>query len=217
MRKLLIISSVCCLGPQAALVSSGLVSLPATTASGWKPPVLPAENDTQLSVTFVDDVPMSAVELPFVFPFFGSALSTVYVSPNGYIQMSPVPQCGNYFASWECDPITNFTGLIGPLVSDFDPPLNPDARVWLHVNDTNTSACVQWENVPLWRSSNVLLPNDTLWTFQVCLFDDGSIRWSFSNFSTAPVMPGYWMVRDALVLRSVVFIVDCDTNVCCCV
>ena len=183
------------------VLDGGFVMLPPQTANGFDLPDLKKDAHTYLSsVSYVDDVPMEQINLAFPYNFFGSSVSTLYLSANGYLQTNAIPQCGGYFAGSDCDFISAYKGLLGPLVADYDATISWDAEVWVRRDPTNGSLCVQWQDMPLFRSSRALRPNETVYTSSICLYPSGALRWKYKNF-TAPPTTAMWMVR----LRKIVY------------
>jgi hypothetical protein len=107
-----------------------------------------------------------------------------------------VPQCGGYFEGQDCDLKSEYKGVMGPLVADFDATISNAAMVWVR-NTYNTSLCIQWTDMPLFRQSKKLLPGETVYTSTLCLYPPGVIRWQFWNFTGPPSTN--WMVTCLLL------------------
>jgi hypothetical protein len=74
-----------------------------------------ALND-RVIINISDDTPLVEVHLPSIFPFFGEFIDRVFVSPNGYVQTSPVNLCGCcYCAVCRSDYFGMITGLLSDL------------------------------------------------------------------------------------------------------
>jgi hypothetical protein len=64
-----------------------------------------------------DDYPFESINLPFNFNFFGLAINSIYVSPNGAIHTIPTQPCpsSNHFLNWgNCE---NFNGTYYSLIA----------------------------------------------------------------------------------------------------
>jgi hypothetical protein len=119
-------------------------------------------------------------------------VSTVYVSPNGFIQLSPTPQCAGFFSAGLCRLDTSYRGLLGPLVADYSPNQSPIAVVYLR--QSSTWLCVNWIDMPLFK--NPLAS----YTSRLCIYSSGAFAWEFGGLTAGGAPTGAeWMVRGLVV------------------
>ena len=87
--------------------------------------------------------------------------------------------------------------------------------VWLRLN--GTALCVNWVDMPLFQDSRVLPDGEIVYTFVMCLYEGGAVRWSFSNF-TSPPSDKDWMVGGCVCvhMRMCVYMVCVCVAVCTC-
>lgn len=133
-----------------------------------------------LNVSQADDTPIDSVHLPQVIQYYGQYIDRLYVSPNGFVQVSPVPTCGYAFCG-TCQ--TNFTpydkGIIAGFIQDFNPYEDDSAVISVKYSEHET--VVVYDSLPLFNT-NV---NDTKrWSFRVALHVGGAAKISYDNIST---------------------------------
>ena len=183
-------------GPQTSVRNSGFVLLPAAVAVGLALPDL-GPGDNISAVSYVDDSPMERQHVNFTFNMYGTQTSDLFLSPNGYLQLDSTPQCnGGAFSVQGCSLLTRYKGLVAPLLADFEPSIYQNAVVW--VRKGPQALCVEWENMPSYRPSHVVLPLDPLYTMTVCLYPPSSLRWMYRNFTHPPALP--WLVSAAVAM-----------------
>ena len=110
------------------------------------------------SVTDVDDAPFE--EIPFCFQFYGANLSSVFLSANGFIALTPTPLCLGFCdgpvpealhrrsyrpQAGDLDPFP----LIGAFVADLDPVSAPQSQIRYHISQgvDGRSLLVEWDSV----------------------------------------------------------------------
>ena len=121
-------------------------------------------------INMSDDTPLVEVKLPVVFPFFGEFLDKVFVSPNGYVQKSPVNLCGRFF----CNPCKkpDHVSMIAGMLCDLNTYENSQSRVYLHQSPLNVTT-IYYSDVYFYGHSN-LSGTDPSLNFGIDLFPDGS-------------------------------------------
>jgi uncharacterized protein with GYD domain len=171
---------------------------------------------------FYDDSPVDRLQLPFNVKFFGQPISTVYLSPNGLMRSVPGAPCNASFLGSFCGLMDSYVGLVGPMITDMDPSSYHFAEIYAGffdasdiapgafainpttVNEPNGTkswagspsmqlVCGVFVNVGLWqRQVNPLLAPNPSYTFTVCKFGDGAVRWRYGSvLGTQGVAPGY--------------------------
>lgn len=130
-------------------------------------------------------------------PPSSTPLSHRYLSPNGYLQLSPQPQCSGYFATDTCSLSTQYgyRGVLGPLVTDFTPNEKKLNTTGVYYRTNNQSfLCVTWMDVSVWGRAS-----STLYTTRLCVYKSGAFAWSFEGNVSSPPLPSVsgpiWMVR----------------------
>jgi len=126
------------------------------------------------------------IRLDFNFSFYGHKEPHVWVDSNGFVTF------------WErsCphnEPITQYcfwltpsrwpVRFIAPFTSDFDPSASNSSRVLYQFGTTNgrSRLAITWWNVTLWNSGLV-----NGFTFQLILFENGEIIFSYLNLPSHP-------------------------------
>ena len=118
-----------------------------------------------------DDTPLVELKLPTVFPFFGEFIDRVFVSPNGYVQSSPVNLCGCCF----CDPCrADYFGMIAGILNDFNTFDNDLAHVSVQQDDMNVST-IYYNNINLF--GKIYAQFD----FGIKLYPDGAVYVMYDN------------------------------------
>jgi hypothetical protein len=128
-------------------------------------------NDTQrLNATVADDTPLLPLQLHQVFPYFGQYFDKIYVSPNGFIQMTPNPECGAYY----CDPCTaKYYGSIGGIVDDLAPFKSVNASI--SSIQSNSSTIIIYSKVPILVNSTYNL------SFKIAILNEGTVLISYDE------------------------------------
>lgn len=198
--------------PRCASSSGSAASGALPPLSAWLP--LPASNNPNLPVgpgaalgspgdnisaaSFVDDAPASRLDLApfgFTFPAGGAQVSTLFVSPNGYLAVSGSAPCLSGFEAHvttpQCTLHNSYTGLMAPIVADFNPASSAGSKVYTRQGPH--WACAQWTEVPLFGRSNA-----DNYTTLACIAADGSVqlRWAGLGLDGAPPnasVVGSWM------------------------
>ena len=156
----------------------------------------------------VDDVPMYPVTLNWVFPYFGAKVRTLWVSGNGYLRVVDTVPCGGSYSYEGCSFVNDYAGVIGPLISDYYPGSYVASEVWTAVFDASpyynssygapSSAnifCTVFSEMGLFRTQKLppSIPPDPSFTFSLCLYGDGGIRWRYGRLLGLPTpATGSW-------------------------
>lgn len=129
------------------------------------------------------------------------SLAGRYISPNGYLQLSPQAQCSGYFATDTCSLASQsgYRGLLGPLVTDFVPNEKRVNTTGVYYRTNSQSyLCVAWVNVSVWGRAA-----STLYTTRLCVYKSGAFAWSFDGNLSSPPLPSangpIWMVCIAVL------------------
>jgi len=147
-----------------------------------------------------DDGPLIPVPLPsgWALPFFGEPRKAVFVGPNGYVRVVSDRPCGGDFSQLGCDFSDDYDGVIGPLITDFAPNLYDSSVIMTAAFDarqlvvpalaanapTPLSArivCVSFVDMGLYYDSRVQIAPKTSYTFILCLYGDGGVRWRYGR------------------------------------
>lgn len=201
--------------PRAILWDAGSVWYN-ITANDASVVVFPTDMSTfHLSIASeVDDGPMEQKTLNgWRFPFYGASIATLYISPNGYIRVTSTNPCQSTFA---CSFVNDYGGIIGPLVTDFDPGSYGASEIWFRDMDATRlfdtarygnappsarAFCTVYSNMGLYRSGNPdpnILPNPSF-TYEMCLYGDGGIRWRYGRVFGQPApADGSWNETTAI-------------------
>jgi hypothetical protein len=186
------------LTPQYIAGERQVLPLPASVARFAPFPSVPVgslPSDTVSPVSHADDVPLEAIPLNFSLPFYARfALRMLHLSPNGELQISSTPPCGNVFANSSCTVSSGYRGVIAPFLADLDPSASSSALVVWRMS--NVSLCVRWITVPTYSSEPG--PSVPKYTFIVCIFTDGGVRFHWETIPVIPSAADSWFsgVRD---------------------
>ncbi|RYE99283.1 MAG: hypothetical protein EOO41_01270, partial [Methanobacteriota archaeon] len=166
----------------------------------------------QLSTAaYADDQPLEAVPLSHNFSMWGANASALYVSPNGFVRVSPWAPCWGSFIGPQCSMLQNYTGMFSPLVADFNPGGYRYSSIWwasfdmtsvqraLGIPSASGAAepaaltfCTTFLNMGLWQPGSVIrdVPDPSFST-HMCLYADGAVRWRYGGVLNARgVIPG---------------------------
>ncbi|KAA0171221.1 hypothetical protein FNF28_00986 [Cafeteria roenbergensis] len=160
--------------------------LPRRSAALLPMPVQPVgtlPQDMWSPVSEVDDSPLDRLPLGFAFPFYSTSnVSTLFLGANGYVKVTEQSPCGGYFGSGACTIRTGYRGIIGPLISDWNPAQSATANVY--VRNATDFVCVRWDRLPLFSFAPE--PTDPRWTTTMCIFPDGSVRFAMGDVPGPP-------------------------------
>ncbi|HBS28915.1 MAG TPA: hypothetical protein DEB06_05580 [Phycisphaerales bacterium] len=183
----------CCSGSDCSIVTGPECALQGGVFAGggsecptvYAPaPCMSVLEDIQITGTDLDlgNDDAVAVDLGFVFKFFGEPVTSVVVSSEGFINFGAVaPQTPNA-------PIPTATApnaLVAPLWDDFSPAIAGSVRVETKGSAPQRRFIVQWTDVPrfLQADSN---------TFQCVLFEEtGCIEFRYGAFTPQPATGDY--------------------------
>ncbi len=128
----------------------------------------------------LDDDDYRAIDLPFSFPFFGAAYNRAYVNSDGNLTFT-APEYASTDRS--LGRMTAGPPRISPLFDD----LNPAATAGgVRVASTAARVVVSWVAVPEWQATGA----GTAQTFQVRLYPDGRIEFSYSGVAPSSAVVG---------------------------
>src|SRR6266567_6974542 len=128
----------------------------------------------------LDDDDSRAVPLPFAFPFFGASYTQVFVNSDGNLTFT----VGDAASSdRSLGRMTSGPPRISPLFDDLDPSRTAGG---VGVLSDRTRVVVSWVGVPEWQTSGIGSPQ----TFQVKLYPDGRIEFSYSGIHAGSAVTG---------------------------
>ena len=128
----------------------------------------------------LDDDDARSVSIPFAFPFFGATYTQVFVNSDGNLTFVSSDTAS---ADRSLGRTTAGPPRISPLFDDLDPSRSPGGvRVLAEPN----RMVVSWVSVPEWQSSGAGRQQ----TFQVKLYPDGRIEFSYSGTAPADAIVG---------------------------
>eukprot|EP00906_Rhabdomonas_costata_P030359 RCo042900 len=159
------------------------------------------------SASLVDDVPFE--EVGFCFQFYSASVSSVYISPNGFISLIPRPLCSGFcdstFGSYKKrDPTSggNFP-LIGPFVENLQARGNVPGWIRYLSSDVEgvASLTVEWNQVSIVQASP---PNNKV-SFQAELLANGTMFFRYSGplpLTSRPFVGLVWTTEQFLIVDS---------------
>ena len=118
--------------------------------------------------------------LPFAFPFYGAAYRQVYLNSDGNLTFTAAEFAST---SRSLGRMTGGPPRIAPLFDDLDPS-QPSGSVRFYADASHV--VFSWVNVPEWAQYGLGAPQ----TFQVRLYADGSIQFSYSGVSPTSAVVG---------------------------
>jgi hypothetical protein len=120
-----------------------------------------------------DDTPLVELRLPNLFPFFGEFIDRVFVSPNGYVQTSPVNLCRCCF----CFPCgADYYGMIAGILQDLNTFGSDSAYVSVHQSQSNVTT-IYYNKVYYFGYEHYQMD------FGIRLFPDGGINIMYDNIT----------------------------------
>lgn len=155
--------------------------------------------------------PQPPASLRFEFPFFGYQVSQLYLSPSGFARVVADLPCGEAFsaASTRCDLASGYSGILGPLVAEFNPGAYGASEVWYASGNLSFTRpegsdpgaasmlvfCATWLNMGLHsrRRANANIPPDPDFSMHMCVYGDGAVRWRYGAVLGVPgFLQGAW-------------------------
>ncbi len=109
------------------------------------------------------------VTLPFAFPFYGGAYSSINVNMNGFVSVNPIS--GNTWTNRQLPVDDNVNGVIAGFWDDLRPNIGGASVTTEHVGN---AFIIQWTNVGKWGATGIV-------TFQIVLSDNGEIHVNYSD------------------------------------
>ncbi len=122
--------------------------------------------DAEPVVIQADEANFYALSLPFIFPFHGQSVSTIYISPNGVVYTQRAPTSMDYQNSAKA-PTNSIAALHSDLVADRDPQ-------GVRVAADSTHATIYWKMKHYSRRSGADAE------VRLTLYSDGRIEDSFA-------------------------------------
>ncbi|MEO0072797.1 MAG: C25 family cysteine peptidase [candidate division WOR-3 bacterium] len=131
---------------------------------------IPATSGIQLTgfVPNADDGNVK-VPLPFIFPYYGQGLCSLYVCTNGFLQY-PTTFTSQGVAN-QILPYAPINNFIGGLWDDLD--LRTSGKIYYYQDPNSDFVVFSWESVP--RYNNPTQRN----SFQIILYKDGRIKYQY--------------------------------------
>ena len=149
-----------------------------------------------LSVSDVDDYPLSKVDLPFLFQFYDENYKQIWVNPNGAIQFDDTNQCSNTFMAYDCSFHTAYNNLIASLVTDLNPKEFDDSKIYYRKDPGNGFVDIMYKNIPLFQQS-ATPTSSPRYTFLTRLYSDGTIQIFYDDIDVPiPHKPSLFGLRD---------------------
>lgn len=113
------------------------------------------------------------ISLPFTFPFYGTPLTTIHPTTNGFV-----------FVGLLIHDQLSATQFVAPLMAEYDLSLSADSNIFYYI-ESDTRAIIQWDNVYLHRKDDGDDTDkqglDQPFTFQVQLYNNGDIIFSYKK------------------------------------
>jgi uncharacterized protein (TIGR03437 family) len=128
----------------------------------------------------LDDDDSRLVVLPFAFPFFGTTYQQVFVNSDGNLTFTVGE---NASSARSLGRMTSGPPRISPLFDDLDPSQTAGG---VRVLADATRVAISWVGVPEWQASGI----GPRQTFQVRLYPDGRIAFSYSGVTPASAVVG---------------------------
>ena len=181
---------------EGLLRSSGeYIPLPVAMTSfvSLQPRVGSKAGDVLSTVSDEDDEPAQAISLPTEYHMFGTAMSKLYISANGYIRFKEQAPCGLYFMDSRCFFSSQYEGMIGPLVADWNPSDSPLSRVYYRILDNSvdqSALCVTWNAIHPFSTSPS--PQQNNYTFGACVFENGAVHFTYGHIPSLVFGDGKW-------------------------
>ena len=116
------------------------------------------------------------VELPFTFNFFGEDQNSVIIAANGFLTFSPITAFFGAYVNQQIPSTANPNFLIAGMWDDIE----PQDGVGVFYQAFDDYFVVQYEEVPGYGTFPVKDPV----TFQIILFEDGSIKMQYKNVNS---------------------------------
>lgn len=120
------------------------------------------------------------IPIPFAFPFFGSTYNVVYINSDGNLSFS---EADHQSSERSLGRMTAGPPRISPLFDDLDPSLS---TAGVRVLSENGRLVVSWAGVPEYQDAGVGAKQ----TFQVRLYPDGRIEFSWSDVTSLGAVVG---------------------------
>jgi len=141
----------------------------------------------------LDDDDSREFTLPFAFPFFGATYTQIFVNSDGNLTFTVGDSASTERSLGR---MTAGPPRISPLFDDLDPALTAGG---VRMLADSTRVVVSWVNVPEWQAYGI----GQRQTFQVKLYPDGHIEFSYSGINATSavvgIAPGHLLGSTALL------------------
>ena len=148
----------------------------AVTDGGYDPAA--ASAGTPLAA--LDDDDSRQFTLPFAFPFFGATYTQIFVNSDGNLTFTVGDSASTERSLGR---MTAGPPRLCPLFDDLDPALTAGGVRWLA---DSTRVVISWVSVPEWQPYGI----GQAQTFQVKLYADGRIEYSYSGVAPTSAVVG---------------------------
>ncbi len=128
----------------------------------------------------LDDDDTRDFDLPFAFPFFGTTYSQVWVNSDGNVTFTAGD---NASTDRSLGRMTSGPPRISPLFDDLDPAVTSGG---VRFFADSSRVVISWVSVPEWQASGI----GARQTFQVKLYPDGRIEFSYSGIIASSAVVG---------------------------
>jgi hypothetical protein len=163
---------------RAAVIFIGLIFV-FSAYSFAAPPIWETDIGPALDILTGEDDSEVDVALSFNFPFNGVNYTTVYVGTNGALQLMDLGDSGDIdYDYWSY--LEEFLSDSYPIIAPFNTDLDLTLEGTIHFNDFGDRAVFTWNEVG--TNSN----EEALSTFQVQLYDDGTIIFGYNGILDDP-------------------------------
>jgi len=120
------------------------------------------------------------VAMPFSFPFYGEEYESVYINSDGNLTFN---ESDTSISERSLGRVISGPPRIAPLFRDLDPTSSQDG---VRVLSEPSRFVVSWVGVPEWLTYGTGSPK----TFQLRMYPDGRIEFSFQSFDTSSAVVG---------------------------
>jgi hypothetical protein len=141
---------------------------------------------TYLDANKTDDSPLSRIELPGGFPFYGKVKRHAQVSGNGGVHFDAYPPCGCCFVSSggngveSCNFNTSYDNMLAPYITDFIPAASVNSSIATATLQNPARVLIRFKGIPLFGVTEP--PHAPLYTFGVVLYTGtGRLRFVYEH------------------------------------
>ena len=141
---------------------------------------------TYLDANKTDDSPLSRIDLPGGFPFYGKVKRHAQVSGNGGVHFDAYPPCGCCFVSSggngveSCNFNTSYDNMLAPYITDFIPAALVNSSIATATLQNPARVLIRFKGIPLFGVTEP--PHAPLYTFGVVLYTEtGRLRFVYEH------------------------------------